>query len=236
MQKKKKKIDYNRVGNSFGFIDFSHKKRNFAVMISISKEQVSSLPVMEYDGRTIVINYPKDADKAIKYLLSQPIVGFDTETRPSFKKGHTHKVCLMQIATHTECFLFRLNKTGFTDSIREFLECENVTKVGLSLNDDLRALHKLDDFTPGAFIDLQSFVKKYDISDNSLQKIYAILFDKRISKGQRLTNWEADTLTPPQQAYASLDAKACLDIYDLLTTVGFDSESSPYVVKEEQED
>lgn len=203
-------------------------------MISISKEQVSSLPVMEYDGRTIVINNPKDADKAIKYLLSQPIVGFDTETRPSFKKGQSHKVCLMQIATNAECFLFRLNKTGFTESIRKFLECENVVKVGLSLNDDLRALHKLDNFTPGSFIDLQSFVKKYDISDNSLQKIYAILFDKRISKGQRLTNWEADTLTPPQQAYASLDAKACLDIYNLLTTEGFNSESSPYMVKEEQ--
>ena len=203
-------------------------------MISISKEQVSSLPVMEYDGRTIVINNPKDADKAIKSLLSQPIVGFDTETRPSFKKGQSHKVCLMQIATNAECFLFRLNKTGFTESIRKFLECENVVKVGLSLNDDLRALHKLDNFTPGSFIDLQSFVKKYDISDNSLQKIYAILFDKRISKGQRLTNWEADTLTPPQQAYASLDAKACLDIYNLLTTEGFNSESSPYMVKEEQ--
>lgn len=203
-------------------------------MISISKEQVSCLPVMEYDGRTIVINNPKDADKAIKYLLSQPIVGFDTETRPSFKKGQSHKVCLMQIATNAECFLFRLNKTGFTESIRKFLECENVVKVGLSLNDDLRALHKLDNFTPGSFIDLQSFVKKYDISDNSLQKIYAILFDKRISKGQRLTNWEADTLTPPQQAYASLDAKACLDIYNLLTTEGFNSESSPYMVKEEQ--
>ena len=203
-------------------------------MISISKEQVSSLPVMEYDGRTIVINNPKDADKAIKYLLSQPIVGFDTETRPSFKKGQSHKVCLMQIATNAECFLFRLNKTGFTESIRKFLECENVVKVGLSLNDDLRALHKLENFTPGSFIDLQSFVKKYDISDNSLQKIYAILFDKRISKGQRLTNWEADTLTPPQQAYASLDAKACLDIYNLLTTEGFNSESSPYMVKEEQ--
>lgn len=189
---------------------------------------------MEYDGRTIVINNPKDADKAIKYLLSQPIVGFDTETRPSFKKGQSHKVCLMQIATNAECFLFRLNKTGFTESIRKFLECENVVKVGLSLNDDLRALHKLDNFTPGSFIDLQSFVKKYDISDNSLQKIYAILFDKRISKGQRLTNWEADTLTPPQQAYASLDAKACLDIYNLLTTEGFNSESSPYMVKEEQ--
>ena len=95
---------------------------NFAVMISISKERINELPVEEYEGNTIVINYPRDVDKAINYLLTQSVVGFDTETRPSFKKGRMHKVCLLQIATHDECFLFRINKTGLTESIRRFFE------------------------------------------------------------------------------------------------------------------
>ena len=205
---------------------------NFAVMISISKDRINELPVEEYEGNTIVINYPRDVDKAINYLLTQSVVGFDTETRPSFKKGRMHKVCLLQIATHDECFLFRINKTGLTESIRRFFENENVLKVGLSIQDDFRALHKLAEFEPASYIDLQSFVKKFDIIDNSLQKIYAILFEKRISKGQRLTNWEAETLTESQCAYASLDAKACLDIYELLTTEGYDAEHSPYIVEE----
>lgn len=205
---------------------------NFAVMISISKDRINELPVEEYEGNTIVINYPRDVDKAINYLLTQSVVGFDTETRPSFKKGRMHKVCLLQIATHDECFLFRINKTGLTESIRRFFENENVLKVGLSIQDDFRALHKLAEFEPASYVDLQSFVKKFDIADNSLQKIYAILFEKRISKGQRLTNWEAETLTESQCAYASLDAKACLDIYELLTKEGYDAEHSPYIVEE----
>ncbi len=186
---------------------------------------------MAYDGHTVIINYPNDADKAIKYLMTQPIVGFDTETRPSFKKGQNHKVCLLQIATHSECFLFRINKTGLTDSIRSFFENKNVVKVGLSIHDDFRALHKLGEFTPESYIELQGYVKQFDIADNSLQKIYAILFEKRISKGQRLSNWEADTLTESQCAYASLDAKACLDIYEFLSSHEFDKNKCPYIIE-----
>ena len=187
---------------------------------------------MAYDGHTVVINYPKDVDKAIKYLMTQSIVGFDTETRPTFKKGQVHNVCLLQIATHDECFLFRINKTGLTDSIRKFFESKNVLKVGLSIHDDFRALHKLSEFEPAAYIELQGYVKQFDIADNSLQKIYAILFGKRISKGQRLTNWEADVLTESQQAYASLDAKACLQIYEYLASKKFDKDKSQYIVKD----
>ena len=189
---------------------------------------------MAYDGHTVVINYPKDVDKAIKYLMTQSIVGFDTETRPTFKKGQVHKVCLLQIATHDECFLFRINKTGLTDSIRKFFESKNVLKVGLSIHDDFRALHKLSEFEPAAYIELQGYVKQFDIADNSLQKIYAILFGKRISKGQRLTNWEADVLTESQQDYASLDAKACLQIYEYLASKKFDKDKSQYIVKDSE--
>lgn len=203
-------------------------------MISITKEQLSGLPVEVYNGRAVVINYPKDADKAVRYLMTQRIVGFDTETRPSFWRGRQYTVSLLQIATHHECFLFRLKNTGFTESLKSFFECERVLKVGLSLNDDFRSLHVLADFSPKSYIDLQCYVKQYDIVDNSLQKIYAILFDKRISKSQRLSNWEADVLTESQRAYAALDAKACLDIYEHLSSNGFDKIHCHYAISEIQ--
>jgi len=204
-------------------------------MLSISKEQIAKMPDVQYRGRVIVIDTASTARSALAYLSKQREVGFDTETRPTFRKGQSHKVCLMQLATGDECFLFRLNKIGFSDKIREFLENENVTKIGLSTKDDFNSLHKLGEFTPGGFVELQSLVKDYEIADNSLQKIYAIIFNQRIAKGQRLTNWEAETLTESQQNYAAIDAWACLRIHDYLRHGSFDPSQSRYVRMEETE-
>lgn len=183
---------------------------------TIKKEEISLLPIEEFTGRIIVIDTEKDADKAIEYLLQFPAVGFDTETRPSFKKGTRYKISLMQISTHEACFLFRLNRIGFPQVLEEFLASEEVMKIGLSLRDDFGAIQKRTNINPVNFLDLQNYVGQFGIEDASLQKIYAILFDKKISKGQRLSNWEADALTEPQKKYAALDAWACLKIYNQL--------------------
>ncbi len=185
-------------------------------MQTITKDQISALPVEEYTSRIIVIDTEEDVAKAVKYLLNFKRVGFDTETRPSFKKGQNYKVALMQLATEEVCFLIRLNKVGIPPMLNEFLMSDTTLKIGLSLRDDFGAMRKRTDIEPANFVDLQNFVGKYDIKEASLQKIYAILFDKKISKGQRLTNWEADTLTESQQKYAALDAWACLKIYNHL--------------------
>lgn len=169
-----------------------------------------------------------DCRKAVRYLSRQPLLGFDTETRPSFRKGHLNKVALLQISTLDECFLFRLNRIGFPKELIALFEDSKITKVGLSIKDDMHQLGTLADFKPENIIELQSFVKDYDIADNSLQKVYAIIFDKRMSKGQRLTNWEAENLTEAQQCYASLDAYACLQIYNRLFSGSFDPSASPY--------
>ena len=99
------------------------------------------------------------------------------------------------------------------DALKSFLENPSVTKVGLSLKDDFGMIHKVSEANMSGFIDLQKIVPDYGIADASLQKIYAILFDKRISKGQRLTNWEADNLTEAQKEYAAIDAWACLKTF-----------------------
>lgn len=183
---------------------------------AFDKKEIGALPVASFEGRIIIVQSETESDKAVRYLLSQQILGIDTETRPSFRKGQTHQVALLQVSTVDTCFLFRLNMIGITESIKRLLEDCSVTKVGLSLKDDMHQLSKRADFTPGMFIELQHEVKKMGIKDMSLQKIYANLFSKRISKGQQLSNWEADTLTPQQKAYAATDAWACIMIYNEL--------------------
>lgn len=186
---------------------------------SISKEEISKLSIEEYTGRIIVIDTEADARKAVCYLSQFTEVGFDTETRPSFKKGQRFKISLIQISTDEACFLFRVNRIGIPEALEEFLANTDIQKIGLSLRDDFGAMRKRTDIQPENFLDLQNYVGRFGIEDASLQKIYAILFNKKISKGQRLTNWEADVLTDAQKKYAALDAWACLRIYNQLKQV-----------------
>lgn len=183
---------------------------------TITKDEIAQLSVEEFPGRIIVVDTVKDADKAVQYLSLFPMIGFDTETRPSFKKGMRYKVALMQLSTDEACFLFRLNRVGFPSSLKDFLTSEQHMKIGLSLRDDFCAIRRSADIQLENFVDLQQVVGEYGIEDSSLQKIYAILFGKRITKGQQLSNWEADVLTDAQKRYAALDAWACLKIYNRL--------------------
>lgn len=178
------------------------------------KSQIAALPRVLFEGRIIVVFTEKEAEKAVEYLMKQSVLGFDTETRPTFKKGNMHMVALLQVATHDTCFLFRLNRLGLPDALIWLLEDRHITKVGLSLQDDLRMLNLRRRFTPGTFVELQKEVKNIGIEDNSLQKIYANLFGQKISKGQQLSNWEADTLSEAQQRYAATDAWACIMIHE----------------------
>ncbi len=199
-------------------------------MFGITKEQVATLPVVSFPGRTILIDNAADARSAISWLAKQSMVGFDTETRPSFRKGCVHKPSLMQLSTPDECFLLRLNHIGMSEPLIDFLQNDKITKIGLSVNDDFRCLHRIAPFEPGGFVELQDYVKQFGIADNSLQKIYAIIFNGRISKAQRLTNWEADHLTDAQQAYAALDAWACMKIYTYLSDGKFNPDDCPYIL------
>lgn len=178
------------------------------------KHAIGDLPQARFDGRIITIISAGETKKAVEYLLSHPILGFDTETRPAFKRGLHYKVSLLQVSTHDVCFLFRLNHTGITPDIIRLLEDTTVTKIGLSWHDDIMALKRRADFNPGTFYDIQKHVNELGIEDMSLQKLYANIFGERISKGQRLTNWEASRLTDKQKQYAALDAWACIRLYE----------------------
>lgn len=180
------------------------------------KTKIPTLPRAQFEGRIHVIISRAQADKAVNYLLKQPILGFDTETRPSFSKGTFHRVALLQVATYDVCFLFRLNIIGLTPAIIRLLEDTTVTKIGLSWHDDINGLHKLGNFETGLFIDIQNHVRDIGVEDLSLQKLYANLFGRQISKAQQLTNWERDVLTDKQKMYAATDAWACIQLYEEL--------------------
>lgn len=183
----------------------------------ITKTEIATLPKVLFPGRIFVIYTEADADKAISYLQTQRIVGVDTETRPSFKRGTTHKVALLQISTSDTCFLFRLNQIGMPPSLQEFLMSDTL-KIGLSLKDDFTMLRRRKDVhaEEGNWIELQDYVGRFGIEDRSLQKIFANLFGQKISKSQRLSNWEAETLSEGQMKYAATDAWACVEIYNCL--------------------
>lgn len=185
---------------------------------TINKKEIAALPKEQFPGRIYLIYTDTDTDKAVEYLKKQTIVGVDTETRPSFKRGTVHKVALLQISTEDTCFLFRLNRIGMPTSLQEFL-MNDTLKIGLSLKDDFTMLRKRKDVhaEEGNWIELQDYVGHFGIEDRSLQKIYANLFGKKISKNQRLSNWEAETLTEAQMQYAATDAWACVKIYNCLT-------------------
>jgi len=187
---------------------------------TIDKAALSQLDAEVFPGRIEIVQTPANAVKAMRFLMEQPLVGFDTETRPSFRKGDNHKVALMQLSTPDICFLVRLNRLGIFPELKEFLETPDVVKIGLSTKDDFHVLNRIAPVEPKGFVELQAFVKKYGIGEASLTKIYALVFGKRISKSQRLTNWEAVELTQAQQRYAALDAWACLRIYEKLLKTG----------------
>ncbi len=183
---------------------------------TITKQELAEMPKALYEGPITTVISETEAHKVFRAIEHYDIVGIDTETRPSFKKGKTNNVALLQISTTDHCWLIRLNHTGFTEDIKNFLENKNITKVGLSLKDDFRLLGKSIKIKPEAYIELQQYVENFGIKEKSLQKIYGILFGQKISKSQRLTNWEADELTESQKRYAATDAWSCLEIYKKL--------------------
>lgn len=205
-----------------------------AFSITINKPAIAEMPPVELHEPIVLVDIPEKVAPAMADLCSQKVVGFDTETKPAFKKGQVNNVALMQLSTDTTNYLFRLNRIGIPAELKAFLEDPDITKVGLSVHDDFHVMRRSTPIEPRGFIELQHYVRNFHIADASLQKIYAILFGRKISKKQRLTNWEADTLTPQQQMYAALDSRACLTIFRYLSEGHFDPEASPYRVEPDQ--
>lgn len=182
----------------------------------ITKSAIQSLPLTYFEGEVTIVDLPEKVASAVAYLRSQTVLGVDTEARPSFTRGVHYPTALVQVATEEKCFLFRLTHVGMPQELADIFADPAICKVGLAFKDDLNGLRRRRNFTPANCIDLQSIVCKYGIMELGLQKIFAIVFGKKISKAQQLTNWENSHLTPEQARYASTDAWATLCIYKVL--------------------
>ena len=184
--------------------------------ISISPEEIEKLEPASFPGKIKVIDsLGLEYLKAVRYLKKQKIVGFDTESRPSFSPGQPHYgVSLLQLSGAERAFLFRIKLIGdIPRALRSVLSDERILKVGAAVNDDVRGLEKHHNFVPKGFVDLQKIVWEYGIKDKAVKKMAAIIMGIRISKTQQLSNWEAETLSEAQQAYAATDAWVCRQMY-----------------------
>jgi len=197
---------------------------------TISNELLNDLPLQSYEGEIVVVEEEDGISQVIKEINGENVLGFDTETRPSFKKGVTNQISLLQLTTTNSTYLIRVNKTGVPENLQQLLSNRNVLKVGVGIRDDIRGLQRLADFDPDGFVELQTMATDKGLKDFSLKKLAGILLGFRVSKRQRLSNWEADSLSPAQLVYAATDSWVALEIYKKLQVL-----DSSKVIDVEQE-
>ena len=202
-------------------VEYSAEKCNFVArkvmkqefIPSISNDDIKDLPVAGFEGKIVIVTTPEQLEEACRVLSEESIIGFDTETRPSFKVGVSYNVSLIQLSTATTCYLIRLGSVKMERCLMHLLESRKTLKVGVDVQGDIRNLNKIRHFRAGGFVELQSEVEKYGIEDKSLRKMAAIILGVGVSKAQRLSNWEARELTAAQLKYAATDAWICLEMY-----------------------
>ncbi len=190
--------------------------KNNMFVSKISNEEISKLPLTKFSGKTLIIDSEEKLQKYLPLLENEKILGFDTETRPSFKKGRVNSMALLQLSSLSYAFLIRLNTIGLPNPIAKILADKNITKIGVAINDDIKGLRKLNKFESNGFVDLQNIVSNYNIENKGLKKLAGIILKKRISKSQQLSNWEAKELSEAQKNYAATDAWVCIKIFNEL--------------------
>lgn len=183
--------------------------------VSISPEEIAALELASFPGEIVLVDAEDEVyDQAIRYLKRQKVLGFDTETRPTFSPDqHSTGTALLQLSGSGKAFLFRLKKCGLPRSLASILANPGIVKVGAATLDDVRGLQKINKFSPKGFVDLQNLVGQYGIRDKSVKKMAAIILGVKISKAQQLSNWEAEKLSESQQKYAATDAWVCREMY-----------------------
>jgi ribonuclease D len=183
---------------------------------NITHEEIAEHELSWFKGEIVVVEDIATFHKVIPKLRGVGLLGFDTETRPNFKKGGKNTVSLIQLSTDDLACLFRINKIGLPEELIGILSDPGIVKAGVAVHDDIRFLSGVKKFIPGGFVDLQNYVREYGIQSSGLKKLTAIVLGFRISKRQQVTDWEADQLTEAQQIYAATDAWVCRQIYTKL--------------------
>ncbi len=186
---------------------------------SITNDALNELPLQHFQGEIVVVEDVIDIPTVLQELNKHAVIGFDTETKPAFKKGQSNDIALLQLSSEAQTFLIRLNKTGIPPILADYLASEDILKVGVGIRDDIRGLQRLAKFTPGGFVELQTMATDKGLKDFSLKKLAGILLGFRVSKRQRLSNWESEVLSEGQLIYAATDSWVALEIYKKLQKI-----------------
>jgi len=180
---------------------------------NIDNDTLNSLPRIHFTGQIVIAENENDLAHWIPILSEEHIIGFDTESKPSFKKGKLNGISILQLANSKLAIIVKLRQTGIPNVLKNLLEDKEIVKVGVAIHDDLKGLIRIRRFTPNGFIDLQRIAPNYGIEGLSVKKLSAVVLGATVSKGQQLSNWEADSLSEAQKIYASTDAWVCREIY-----------------------
>jgi ribonuclease D len=192
------------------------------IALKITKEEVNQLDLGAFLGEIILVNEEEDFRQMLEDLSSHKFIGFDTETRPAFRRGVSHDVSLLQFSTQETAYLVRLNEVGFRSEVKKILEDPNIIKIGAAVRDDLKGLKKLNPaFEPKSFFDLNEELRKVGFLNVGVRNLSAMVLGIRISKSEQVSNWEAQALTEKQLLYAATDAWACLEIFLKLYKHGY---------------
>jgi ribonuclease D len=185
----------------------------FPAITNLYEENIQDYPSKSFPGIIHIVDSKDKIKDACKYLAQCELIGFDTETKPSFKKGISHSISLLQLSDDKHAFLFRLQKTGFPSELIDILKSKDILKIGAAIHDDIKYLKKIRRFTPENFIDIQTIAKELSIEQVGLKNLCPLVLGFRISKRQQLSNWEQAELTEAQQMYAATDAWVCHQLY-----------------------
>lgn len=188
----------------------------------LSKEEINELPMLAYEGEVLLVETEGELNRALGRLRGETLLGFDTESRPSFKKGKVYPTSLIQLAGSDVVALIRLNQAPFTETLAALLADPGVIKAGVAIREDMRSLQKLHGFTPRGLADLAEMAKKNGIKAQGLRTLAAHLMGGRISKAAQCSNWAKKTLTPQQIRYAATDAWIGRELYLRMREQGID--------------
>lgn len=228
MEKAKKALARLKL-KSFNNLDFKSFNKSWCVLhqlffyltvmykTQITKEEINQLPMTQFKGELNVIDTKDSLLNCLNVLSNESVLGFDTETRPAFKKGVSHNISLLQLSTSKEAFIFKLKRIGLPSELRHLLENQSIIKAGIAIRDDLKGLRKLNDFQPNGFIELAALGKQLSIKQLGLRSLSAMLLNERVSKKHQMTNWELPNLTEDQLRYAATDAWIGYKLYLKMT-------------------
>lgn len=179
----------------------------------ISKAEINELPLIAWEGEIQILESADEMEAAASILANESHLGFDTETRPSFKKGDYYPPALIQLATEHCVYLFRISETETFDPLLPILESPDILKTGVAIKDDVKELRAMEDFTPNGFVEIADITVKLGYENRGLRALAGLLLQGRISKAAQVTNWARPKLDNKQVRYAATDAWISREIY-----------------------